>query len=76
MAERLTLVLAGLVGLALVWLLYHEDRKLSRRKDRSFRDRVLEALTVGNPFAGGMGIGWLLAGSLGLIAVGLTGLAS
>jgi hypothetical protein len=69
MADRVSLVLAGLVGLAIVWVLDHEDQKQSGR--RTFKDHLSDAWGVGNPFAGGMGIGWLLAGSLGLIVVGL-----
>lgn len=76
MTDRILLVLAGLAGLASVWLLDYQDRRQYGRKGRSFWDCLLRAWVSGNPVGGAMGIGWLLAASVGLIAVGLVSFES
>lgn len=77
MAERLMMIMSGLVGLAvLYWLLGYDDRKQGLCERRGFVDWLREAWAGINPAGGAIGVGWLLTGGLALITVGLVGLES
>lgn len=76
MRDRLMLVLAGLVGFSVYWILDREGRKESRIEGLGFWERVSRDWLSLHPVAGPMGLGFLFLGFLGLISVGLIGYGS
>ncbi|HXV72659.1 MAG TPA: hypothetical protein VEB69_14820 [Acidimicrobiia bacterium] len=76
MRDRLMLVLAGLVGFSVYWILDREGRKESRIEGPGFWERVSRDWLSLHPVAGPMGRGFLFLGFLGLISVGLIGYGS
>ena len=76
MRDRLMLVLAGLVGFSVYWILDREGRKETRQEGLGFWERVSRFWLSLHPVPGPIGLGWLFLGSLGLISVGLIGYGS